>query len=289
MDTGQQALTNAGLPKISDVYGNLNGMINDTSGKLGSAANEATTANSGVAAANTQNQNNYASMPKVGDVYSNLEQQNGIPQLKAASQALSKNVTDLQNQIYRVTPNVSANDANSLVTESQRQGQVAAQEFPLEQALTPQATALGNINTEIGTAEQGIGNQVNAQNTANANTIQEGAQNISAAEDQAARSMSGFTTDQQNQLTLLNEKLAAGEALDNAEWQTLSTLATQKQGYDAAINQIKAKAQYTPTALGANGSVYYDSNGNPIYIGGGNSASSQGALGGSGGGYSVVQ
>ena len=236
-------LASAGLPKIGDVYGNLNGMVDNTAGKLGSAAGAATTANTGVAAANTQNQNTYAGMPNVNSVYTNLEQQNGIPQLKAASSSLSQNVNDLQNQIYRVTPNVSANDANSLVTESQRQGQVAAQQFPLEQALTPQATALGNINSEIGTEEAGIGNQVNANNNANANTITAGGQNISAAEDQAARSMSGFTTDQQNQLTMLNDKLAAGTALDNAEWQTLSTLATAKQGYDAAVQQIQAKYQ----------------------------------------------
>ncbi len=287
MDTGQQALTNAGLPKISDVYGNLNSMI---PGSLngGSAADAATKANTGVAAANTQNQNNYAAMPKVGDVYSDLESKNGIPQLKAASNSLSENVNNLENQIYRVTPNVSANDANSLVTESQRQGQVAAQEFPLQQALTPQATALGNINSEIGTEEQGIGNQVNAQNTANANTIAAGGQNISVAEDQAARSMSGFTTDQTNQLALLNDKLMAGKALDDAEWSTLSDLATKKQGYDAAINQIKTQAQYQPAQVGQNGSIYYDASGKPHIISGGNSASSMGALGG-GGGWSVAQ
>jgi hypothetical protein len=236
------SLTSAGLPSLSSVYSNIHAPSTaDLGGSLGDKAtnlsNESTNAFNAY--------KNYAdSLPNVGTTYQDLEKQNGIPQLQQTSNNLQGSVNDLENSIYRVTPNVTANTGNSLATNSQREGMIAAQELPMQMALTPQANSLAAINNDISTAQQNVQGQVNAQNTQNTNQLGVGAMGVSTAQQNQAMQMSGYTTDEDNQLQGLLKKLDIEGTLDNSEWQTLSTLATNKQSYQQALGKIQQTNQF---------------------------------------------
>jgi hypothetical protein len=234
-----QTLQNNGLPKMSDVYSNIQTPgLNDIGGSLG---DKATSVNQGPSNAFHSYADFAKTLQNPYDTYQNLLTQNGIPQLQKTSESLQGNVNNLENSINRVTPNVSANTSNSLVTDSQRQGMIANQELPLEQQLAPLSNALGQVNTSLSTQEQNIGNEVNALNTGNSQQLQVGALGVSVSQDNAARSMTGFTQDADNQLQGLLQKMTITGNLDAAEWQTLSTLATQKQAYQQALGTISAQ------------------------------------------------
>jgi len=232
---------NGNLPSMSSVYSNINAP--STADLGGSLGDKATGLNDGATNAFQTYKNQASNLPKATDYYSSLMQQNGIPQLQATSAGLQKNVNDLQDSIYQTTPNVSANTANSLVTDSQRQGMIDAQNLPKEQLLEPLTSHLGQVNSSLATQEANIAGQVGAMNTQNAQQLGVGAMGVTVAQDNAARSMTGYTQDADNQLQGLLKKMDITGQLDQAEWKTLSDLATQKQAYQNTLGQISAQSK----------------------------------------------
>lgn len=232
------------LPSMSSIYGNLNfpTSVNDIGG---SAATEANGLNNGTTGAFNTYMNYASGLSNPTDQYNTLLKQNGIPQLQQTSENLQGNINNLQNSLYNITPNVTANTGNSLVTDSQRQGMITNQSLPIQKLLEPLSSNLGQVNTSLATQEQNIGNEVNAQNTYNSQMLGAAGMGVTVAQDNAARSMTGFTTDESNTLSMLNAKLAAQQNLDNNEWQTLSTLAGKQQDYQNALGQISAQTTAT--------------------------------------------
>lgn len=281
MDTNTQAASSTGaLPSISSIYNNVQAPT--TSDLGGSLGDKATSLSSDSNGAFTNYQNEANAMPNIATTYQNLEAQNGIPQLKATSNNLQGSVNNLENSIYRVTPNVSNNTANSLTTDSQRQGMIAAQELPMQMALTPQANDLAAVNNDISTAQTGVNAQVDAQNTQNTNMLGVGQEGVTVAQANQAMQMSGFTQDEANQLQGLLQKMQITGDMDAADWTTLSTLSENYQKYQQSLGTITAQSQVTNTPIGQYGSVSYDANGKPLYSGG------TPGLGSSNGGYSIV-
>lgn len=227
------------LPSMSSVYGNLNfpTNVNDIGG---SAATEANTLNTGTNNAFGTYMDYAKSLQSPTDQYSALLKQNGIPQLQQTSENLQGNINNLENTMYRITPNVSANTTNSLVTDSQRQGMVAAQELPIQSQLQPLESNLSTVENSLGTQEQNVASEVNAENTYQGNMLNAAGMGVTVAQDNAARTMTGFTTDQQNTLQMLMAKLQAQETLDSSEWTTLSDLAGKQVDYQNALGQIGA-------------------------------------------------
>lgn len=230
-----------GLPKMSDIYSNIQApSLSDIGGSLGAKAGDINQGTTGA----FQSYANYAgSLTKPQDYYQGLLDQNGIPQLQKTSENLQNNVNDLSDQIYRVTPNVTATTGNSLVTDAQRQGMITQQELPLRRLMEPTSLALGQVNTSLATQEANIANQVGAMNTGNQQMLGVGAMGVTVAQDNAARQMSGYTQDADNMLQGLLKKMDIQGTLDAAEWTTLSQLAENKQKYDQTLGQIKAQAQ----------------------------------------------
>lgn len=240
------------LPKMSSVYGNL--QVPDSLNDIGGSA--ATFANGQNANVNTAFGAYSGNMSGLGaatnplTTYKQLLDENGIPQLQKTSENLSNNINDLSDQIYRVTPNVTANTSNSLVTDSQRQGMIAAQQLPMRQLMEPMSNQLGQVSNALTTQEQNIANEVNAvgQNNQLINSV--GQMGVTVAQDNAARSMTGFTTDQSNTLAMLMKKLDVQQNLDNTEWSTLSDLVGKQQDYQNALAIEKQKETFQTIPYG---------------------------------------
>lgn len=243
------ALSGAGLP--TDVGSNVQApSLSDLGGSLG---DKATGINAGTTGAYT----GYAgSMSGLGGAqnpnttYQDLLVQNGIPQLQKTAEGLTGTVNDLTSSIQRVRPNVQANTGNSLVTQAQQDGMITNQRLPMQELLGPLSSNLSSVENSLGTQEQNISDQVNAQNTNNSliNTV--GQMGVSVAQDNAARTMTGYTTDAQNMLQGLLQKMSITGTLDASEWSTLSTLATQQQSYQQQLSTIAAGQKYQNVGAG---------------------------------------
>lgn len=232
------ANTAAGLPKLSSVYSNIQAPTTADLG--GSLATDANNVNTGTNNAFSTYAKQAGSLTNPTDYYQGLLNSNGIPQLQKTSENLQNNINDLQDQIYRTTPEVTANTANSLVTDSQRQGMIAAKTLPMQQLEEPLSNQLGQVNNSIATQEQNVNDQVGALNTYNSQQLGVGALGVTVAQDNAARTMTGFTSDAANQLAGLLQKMQIQGTLDNTDLQTLSTLSTQKQAYQNALGTLTA-------------------------------------------------
>ncbi len=243
-----QANQGAGLPKMSDIYSNIQApSLGDIGGSLG---NKAASVNQGPSDAFSQYSNFAKSLANPVDTSQQLLAQNGIPQLQKTSENLQGNINNLEDQINRVTPNVSANTSNSLVTEGQREGMVNAQEFPLQQSLSPLVYGLGQVNSSLSTQEQNIANEVNAQGQYQGQQLQAQGMGVTVAQDNAARQMTGYTQDADNMLQGLLKKMDIQGQLDAAEWTTLSELASKKQEYQNNIQKQQVANQYQVVPAG---------------------------------------
>lgn len=246
-----------GLPKMSDIYSNINApTLNDLGGSVG---DKAVGLNAGPTSAFKDYSAYSKTLPNTFDAYQGLLDKNGIPQLQKTSENLQGNINSLQDQIYRTTPMVSANTSNSLVTDSQRQGMIDTQTLPLRQLMEPLSSNLGQVNSSLATQEQNVGHQIDAMSTQNQQNLDVGKLGVTVAEDNAARALTGYTTDADNILQGLLKKMDITGQLDAAEWATLSNLAEKKQEYGAQLDQIKLKNQYQ--TVGPGGTLINTKNG----------------------------
>lgn len=232
-----------GLPSMSSISSNIQApTLSDIGGSVGQ---QDTALAQGPTNAFNSYMNYANSMPTASSTYQSLLNQNGIPQLQKTSENLQGNINNLENTMYRVTPNVSANTGNSLVTDSQRQGMVAAQELPIQNQLQPLESNLSTVQNSLGTQEQNIASEVGAQNTNQSNLLGAAGMGVTTAQQNAAMEASGFSQDQSSQLQSLLQKLSIEGTLDAAEWSTLSTLSENQQTYQQALGTISAQENAT--------------------------------------------
>lgn len=243
-------LSGAGLP--TDLGSNISApSLSDLGGSLG---NKATDINAGTTGAYNTYSGTMSGAGPVRDplsTYQDLLTQNGIPQLQGTAEGLTSQVNDLNSAIQRVRPNVQANTGNSLVTEGQQEGMIQNQRLPMEELEGPLSANLASTENALTTQEGNIANEVGAVSNNNSLLSTAGQLGVSVAQDNAARTMTGYTTDAQNMLQGLLQKMQIQGTLDNSEWTTLSTLATQQQAYQQQLSTISAQQKYQTVTPGS--------------------------------------
>jgi len=199
------------------------------------------------------------SQAKPLDIYNQLENQAGIPQLRTTASTLMGQVSSLEDTINRVEGNVNATTGNSYTTEAQRQGLVTAGKTPLLNQLNPLATALGRVQSGIQNAEGGINNKVGYAMQGQQQELEPYKVKMQQMADHSARLMTGFTQDHETQLTLLMDKLQRQRTLSDREWQQAADLAKMEKEYslrkDEAASQIDSNAKRY-ISLGDKSSLY---------------------------------
>lgn len=184
------------------------------------------------------------------DVYSKLEAEAGLPQMKQTAATLRENIGNLEDTIRRVEPNISATTRNSLVTEGQRAGMVEARQKPLLQNLGTLTTGLGRIEQGITAASQGIDTKTGLFIKGQEQELQPYQVELTAMQDRAARMVSGFTADNQNNLQVLLAKWNRQNELNDREVDQAFELLKLEKGYNNEISKMKEQtvqdvSQYT--------------------------------------------
>lgn len=173
------------------------------------------------------------------DVYSQLETEAGLPQMKQTAATLRENIGNLEDTIRRVEPNISATTRNSLITEGQRAGMVEARQKPLLQNLGTLTTGLGRIEQGITAASQGIDTKTGLFIKGQEQELQPYQVELTAMQDRAARMVSGFTADNQNNLQILMAKWNRQNELNDREVDQAFELMKLEKGYNNEISKMK--------------------------------------------------
>lgn len=197
----------------------------------GSALDFAKTAGAGVNDAWSQYAMAARAQQNPLDIYTSLENAAGLPAMRATASTLRGQVGSLEDLIGNIEPNVSATTRNSLVTEAQRQGMVSAQQAPWIDRLNKIATSLGRVEQGVTSATQDIGTKTGFAVQGQQMSLDPLKMQVQLASDQAARLMTGFTSDREANLSILMDKLQRQRQLDDREWQQASDLAKMEVTY----------------------------------------------------------
>lgn len=182
-----------------------------------------------------------AAQPHLVDVLNNAQQQAGIGGLQQGINLFNTQATDVKGLIDRLNEN----------TQSRTVGTNANQAY-LDRM---RAVEGGGLNTQLSRLTSGLGDVTAAYNTANANTGQllsatQADQatalhplelQINAIGDRFAREITGFTTNKQDELNVLLDKLQAQQALNDREWQAAQSLSSQANDYAQRLSLINAQ------------------------------------------------
>lgn len=165
------------------------------------------------------------------DIYSRLETQAGLPELRGVSTSLSKEIANVEDYLQSIEQDVSARTRESLVTEAQRRGIVAETRRLPEERLTRLGTALGRIGERISTSERGISTKVSLALQGQQMELEPLELRYKTIIDQNVRRTTGFVADRQTQLDLLFDKLQRERQLSDMELQQASQLAQEERQY----------------------------------------------------------
>jgi hypothetical protein len=173
-------------------------------------------------------------------IYDQTQQAAGIPELKKSQATLQGQVYSLEDSLRRLEPDIAARSGNSIVTQSQRNGMIDAASKPLQENLGTIGTALGRVSSAISDANKDVTTRVGYQMDDLKAELQPYKDQLTLLSDQNARLMTGFSTDQSNELSILMAKIARNEQISDTEYQTAKDLALKNMDYENAMKENAA-------------------------------------------------
>lgn len=166
------------------------------------------------------------------DIYSKLENEAGLPGLRKTSATLQGQVADIEDAIRAVKKNVAARSTQSIVTDAQRAGMETEAKNPLQENLSYLSTGLGRVTSAIQSGESTIATKTGLAMQGQDRELDTYKFQISNLADRAARMMTGFTTDQKNELDILMAKISRAESLTDQETQRAFELSKMEKQFN---------------------------------------------------------
>lgn len=171
----------------------------------------------------------------LNDTRSALEAELGLPQLRQASLTAGQTARDVSQQVQNIAPTQQTIAKQVGISAPHLAARTAAETVKLTPSLQAAQKAL-----EDATANQQFGE---TQYTQRLNDfIQPFTLEASFLSDALAREFTGFTQENQNELSLTLQKMQNQQALSLAEINKANTLAQQEQDYLNQLRLMQAKA-----------------------------------------------
>lgn len=177
------------------------------------------------------------------DVYSELETAAGLPQKRATASTLREQVGSLEDTIRRVEGNVNATTTESYVTEGQRAGMIEARRKPMIEDLSYLATGLGRVEQGIAADMQGLDTKTNLFLKGQENELKPYELQYTAENDRAARLVTGFTADAQNNLQIMMAKWNRQNQLDDREVDQAFELLKMEKGFQQEFDKMQEQSK----------------------------------------------
>lgn len=176
------------------------------------------------------------------DIFTRLEEEAGVPDLRAARGTLTKEVETLEDQLERVESDVALTSRESLLTEAQRRRAVTEQRQPLADNLSKLGISLSRIGAQIDRALQGITTKTGLAIQGQEQVLEPLKLVLATTIDRNTRKLSGFTTDRQTALDTIWAKWTRDNQLEDNEWQLASQLAVLEKGHLFSLQELAASS-----------------------------------------------
>ena len=182
-----------------------------------------------------QLQNELKAQEGLPDAYKRISQEEKIPELQRQLQEVREQAFNTSDLLDRLDEDVTSRDKGFMVTDAQRRRQIAAEGDSLRNSLARLVSGQGVASDQLSTASGNLQNQLNMLATQQNKMLEPLRGQISAFAQRAAREMTGFTSDKEMRLAMLQDKINAGRQLSTDEYNLANTLAAEKRAYDKQL------------------------------------------------------
>lgn len=177
------------------------------------------------------------------DVYKQLEDAMGLPSMKKTAGTLREQIGSLEDTIRRVEPNVQATTKESLVTQGQQEGMIAERRRPLMENLGVLGTALGRVTEGISAATADLGTRVSLFMEGQKQALKPFEVQLAAMNDRAARQVTGFSADVENQLSVTMANWERQNELSDQETERAFELLKIEKNYQNTLGELIKKSE----------------------------------------------
>lgn len=184
----------------------------------------------------------YNTAEKPLDIYTRLENEAGVPQLRTTAGNLMKEVSSIEDILSGIEPDVAARTKDSLVTEAMRRGLVQSKSEPWMEKLTKLGTGLGRVMEGLSLARQDIGTKVSLAMQGLEQELKPLEFAYSVKVDRNARLLSGFTDDKETALSTLIANWQRTNEISDRDYQTMQQLASEERSYNQELQKIALNA-----------------------------------------------
>lgn len=228
--------------------------------------------------------------PTSVDFYNTQLEKAGIPGLQKSASTLQQQIFDTEDALRRIEPDVAATTGNSIVTEAQRRGMVAAKQKPLNENLNVLGTALGRVSSAVQQGKSDVLTLTGLNSQDQAKLVDAYKTKLQLATTQGDRALQAFSQDISRTLDVTLAKIHRGEQVSDIEAANAFELLKMQKQADLTLQNSKdnglltlsegqtlydpktGKSVYTvpktykPEDNGYNGNPYIDNN--PYFTGG---------------------
>ena len=176
------------------------------------------------------------------DIFTQMEEQAGLPQQRKVAATLREGIGNLEDTIKGVKAQVEGTSRESLLTESQRQQLVTAKQQPLLERLSEISTSLGRAQEGITAASQDIAQRTSLVMQGQDRETQLYAKQLDMETDKAARLQTAFDKDSENELQMYLTQLQRGWQLEDKDVERAFTLMLDEQDYNQVLTQQRIKS-----------------------------------------------
>lgn len=193
--------------------------------------------------------------PTVQSMTNTANSQFGVPQLQQQQQADQAKEDSLNTQINNMGKTVGQASQQSIMTDGQKQAAVQNMTTPLQQQLATATTDESRTQNALGTAQTNASQQVAAGSAQETKQLLPWTQAFSDANVTTAMQMTGWTTENSQQLQVLLANQQAGVTLTQNEQDHLEALAAGEQQFENSLklqqdSENNSYTAITPTDVG---------------------------------------
>lgn len=179
--------------------------------------------------------------PTVPQLTARYADQYGVPQLQGQVQGQQAQADALNTQINNVPKTIAQASQESILTQGQKDAAVQNMQQPMQQQLSALNTNLTRTQQNLGTAQTNAGNMVQAEQAQQTKQLLPWTQAFSDANVTSSMQMTGWTTENEQQLHVLLANQQAGVTLTESERNNMERLAEQEQQFENTLKTNSAQ------------------------------------------------
>lgn len=199
------------------------------------------------------------------DLFNQLETQYGVPDAQKELNGYKSQLANVQGLLNNLVPDINSRTQGTLTTQAMRDRMASSEAEPLNRQIQAIGIGMTPLENQISSANSTISTLMPLYEKQYETELQPLTLQINALGDQFARQLSGFTTDNQNQLNNLMKTLDNQFQLSEADWKNAQSLASQEAAYTSYLSGLggstsTSTASAAPTTVHALPQAYVGNN-----------------------------